>query len=170
MSQTEAGVLIDRNGKPIYWHLPDNRSIALLPDSHELWDQIWRNRRRLLGFAHSHPGCGIPGPSHEDITTFAAIESALGKRLIWWIVSEDAVVELVWTGPDRLCYDYQGKTFSWVLELRGKRMLSWVQELRDLSGFPHWVHNDPSVVDCVAKQIADVEDERILTELENVVR
>ena len=42
----------------------------------------------LAGVAHSHPGGGIPTPSWEDLTTFAAVEDGLGQRLVWWIVSE----------------------------------------------------------------------------------
>lgn len=105
----EAGVLVDLACEPIYWHLPLDRSGGALPDSRPLWDVIWENRERLLGFAHSHPGSGIPGPSHEDVTTFAAVEAALGKRLVWWITSADSFVELCWAGPGKLDYD----TGSW---------------------------------------------------------
>lgn len=100
----EAGVLVDLDCEPIHWHLPAGRHGGALPDSRELWDIIWANRDRLLGFAHSHPGSGTPGPSHEDLTTFAAIEAALGKRLVWWITSQDTFVELCWVGPQRLAY------------------------------------------------------------------
>jgi proteasome lid subunit RPN8/RPN11 len=119
----ETGALIDFDGEPIYWHTPNGRSGASLPDSRELWNIIWENRNKLLGFAHSHPGCGIPGPSYEDVTTFSAIELALGKRLVWWIVSCDGFVELVWIGPDELHYGIRPhkrrpSSYSWVLKLR----------------------------------------------------
>jgi hypothetical protein len=100
----EAGVLVDLDCEPIYWHLPENRNTVALPDSRPLWDVIWENRERISGFAHSHPGSGEPGPSYEDVTTFSAIEAALGKRLIWWIVSSDSWVELIWVGPGKLNY------------------------------------------------------------------
>jgi len=107
----EAGVLVMRAGTSggvhLYWHLPQNRTVASLPDSRDLWDAFWDNRRELLGFAHSHPGGGIPGPSHTDVTTFAAVEDALGVRLDWWITSDDHVVVCQWVGPDRLNYKVQ---------------------------------------------------------------
>ena len=121
----EAGVLVDLNGEPIYWHLPADRSGGALPDSRPLWDVIWENRDRLLGFAHSHPGSGAPGPSYEDVTTFAAIEAALGERLVWWITSADQFVELRWVGPDKLHYRAWPRIYE----------PSWVQRLRDESEY-----------------------------------
>ena len=85
----EVGVLIDLEGQPIYWHLPEDRSSGALPDSRNLWDVIWENRDKVSGFAHTHPGYGKPGPSYTDITTFAAIETGLGRRLHWWIATGD---------------------------------------------------------------------------------
>lgn len=119
----EAGVVIGLDGQPIYWHLPENRSVAYLPDSQKLWDVIWENRNNILGYAHSHPGGGTPGPSHEDITTFSAIELALGKRLKWWIISQDfssSVIRLRWIGPNK--YDYAG-------QLDSREKLDWWEEL-----------------------------------------
>jgi len=101
----EAGVLVDREGKPLFWHIPTDRSVAYLPDSRTLWDVIWDNRDRVLGFAHSHPGSGVPGPSYEDVTTFNGVETALGRRIIWWITSSTHLVHIVWQGPDK--YDYR---------------------------------------------------------------
>ena len=119
----ETGVLVSITGEPIYWHLPPGRNSAYLPDSRNLWEVIWENRDNVLGFAHSHPGSGIPGPSWEDLTTFAAVEAALGKRLCWWITSEDGVILLTWQGDSR--YNYG------VSEMMGP--LNWLEELRDLS-------------------------------------
>lgn len=85
----EVGVLFDRDHQPIFWHEPPGRSMVAIPDSRTLWEALWENRERVLGFAHSHPGRGEPSPSHEDLTTFAAVERALGRPLAWWIVSED---------------------------------------------------------------------------------
>ena len=100
----EAGLVIV-SGVPAYLHLPAGRSAGGLPDSRDLWDVLWKHRlEKDLGFAHSHPGSGAPLPSHTDLTTFAAIESGLGRRLRWWITSADATTELEWRGPDRLFY------------------------------------------------------------------
>lgn len=118
----EAGVLLDRDGNPLHWHLPPNRSGAFLPDSRDLWDIIWENRKNLSGFAHSHPGFGVPLPSYTDLTTFAAVEAGLGQRLDWWIVSGD---KLSLTG-------YDGDTY---ITLSRSECPSWMEELRKLSNY-----------------------------------
>jgi hypothetical protein len=118
----EAGVVIDKNGSPLFWHLPEGRTGGSLPDSRTLWQVLWDafQEDTLRGFAHSHPGSGVPGPSYSDVTTFAAVEAALGKRLDWWITSSDHVVEVCWAGPDKLSYRSTIVTEapSWVAELR----------------------------------------------------
>jgi hypothetical protein len=107
----EAGVVLGFDEEPLYWHTPPGRSGGSLPDSRSLWDVLWEHRDDLMGFAHTHPGAGVPGPSHTDLTTFAAVEAGLGVRLLWWIVSSDHVVvlhrvdgnyvsERVWNEPD----------------------------------------------------------------------
>jgi hypothetical protein len=116
----EAGLVVDLDGEPLHWHLPPGRSGGSLPDSRELWDVIWANRQRISGIAHSHPGHGIPGPSHQDVTTFSAVDLALGRRLQWWITSADRVVLVRWRGPGS--YDYETEPLEsdprWVDELR----------------------------------------------------
>lgn len=94
----EAGVVIDVLGNPIYWHTPDDRTGGSLPDSVTLWNVLWEANKlyqrspiehgALLGFAHTHPGRGYPAPSREDLTTFDAVERAIGRPLHWWIFSE----------------------------------------------------------------------------------
>jgi hypothetical protein len=116
----EAGVVVDLEGEALFWHLPPGRSAGALPDSRELWDVIWENRQRIAGIAHSHPGSGVPAPSYEDVTTFSAVDLALGRRLDWWITSTDHVVLLRWHGPGP--YDYAAERLDsdprWVAELR----------------------------------------------------
>ncbi len=116
----EAGVLIDRRGA-FYWHVPENRAGGSLPDSRRLWEIIWINRAILVGFAHSHPGEGVPGPSYEDVTTFSAIELGLGRRLVWWITSKDQCVVIRWAGPDKYHYVASPVTDepAWLNSLRG---------------------------------------------------
>ena len=116
----EAGVLVDLDCEPIHWHSPHDRNTGALPDSRQLWDIIWENRARGMGFAHSHPGSGFPSPSMEDLTTFAAIEAALGKRLVWWIVSEDMWAEFCWVGPARFVYKTGPNMYQplWIERLR----------------------------------------------------
>jgi proteasome lid subunit RPN8/RPN11 len=88
----EAGAVISINSEVIFWHLPAGRTAVSIPDTRMLWDVLWDNRKVLAGFAHSHPGYGVPVPSGTDITTFLAIEQALGRRLQWWITSEDRLI------------------------------------------------------------------------------
>jgi proteasome lid subunit RPN8/RPN11 len=118
----EAGVVITEAG-PIFWHLPAGRTGGYIPDSRKLWDVLLEHAdAELLGFAHSHPGSGVPGPSHTDITTFAAIEAGLGRRLDWWITSSDHIIHLRWCGPGRLEYE------AAVVE-----ELDWASQLRNYS-------------------------------------
>lgn len=120
----EVGVVIALDGSALHWHMPPGRSSVALPDSPDLWDVIWENRNNLLGIAHSHPGNGVPGPSWEDITTFASIEAGLGRRLRWWITSGDRFAEFYWTGPEK--YDYTGREVS----TRKEVSYLWLPELR----------------------------------------
>lgn len=117
----EAGAVVAKDGSVLHWHLPSGRDGGSLPDSRELWDVIWDNRENLIGIAHSHPGKGVPGPSYTDVTTFAAIESALGRRLSWWITSEDRLVVAKWKGPGRLTYEarLEEDCPPWLKQLRG---------------------------------------------------
>ena len=121
----ETGVLVDWDCHPIHWHLPVDRSAVHLADSRDLWDVIWERRAEVLGFAHSHPGMGIPAPSMEDLTTFSAVELALGRRLVWWITSGDEFIEISWTGPNKLSYRSGPKMYD----------PEWLGKLRELSGF-----------------------------------
>ena len=131
----EAGVVVDREGRAFHWHLPVGRSAGSLPDHPaqlrsditeaefrrvNLWYVLWENRDIISGFAHSHPGGGIPGPSHEDLTTFAAVEAGLGQRLDWWITSDHAMVVCRWIGPAKHAYKVERLATepSWVPELR----------------------------------------------------
>ncbi len=126
----EAGVLVRTDGSPIYWHLPYTRSSVYLPDSQELWEVIWQNRQDVLGFAHSHPGSGLPRPSMEDLTTFRAVDIALGRPLLWWITSVDRVVEL-----QKL--DWKEKDLSYYLadHPQDQHIEQWLEELREKSKY-----------------------------------
>lgn len=125
----EAGVVI-AGGKPVFWHLPKGRSAGSLPDSRDLWDVLWEHRETLDGFAHSHPGSGWPGPSQTDVTTFLAVERALGRRLKWWITSRTNMILLTWGGskPGDLVYD--------TTSIDGPEEPSWVWKLREHSYVP----------------------------------
>jgi hypothetical protein len=121
----ETAVAVDRSGLPLYWHCPMGRSSAFLPDSRTLWDVMWTHRGSLLGVAHTHPGSGPTRPSWTDLTTFAAVEAALGKRLIWWIASETHLAAFSYIGPGE--HDYARCT------LEPGDGDDWLDHLRDLS-------------------------------------
>ncbi|MGH9918089.1 MAG: hypothetical protein ACRD6W_04350 [Nitrososphaerales archaeon] len=138
----EAGVVIDKNGKPLKWHNPDGASGGHLPDeqrffpkelsgARELWEFFDKNWRDIQGFAHSHPE-GIPEPSMMDVTTFAGIELGLDLRFDWWIVTRKVAVAR-WAGPG--VYDYrvelleQDPTWASELRLRSRRTNNVRKEL-----------------------------------------
>ena len=119
----EAGVVLSLEGSPLYWHVPEGRTVGSLPDSRRLWEVLWHRRRDISGFAHSHPGATVVRPSHVDLTSFAAIEAAIGRRLVWPIVGARSMVRVRWGGPGRLDY-------RWLL---APREPVWTGELRRLS-------------------------------------
>lgn len=122
----EAGLVIATDLITVlHEHVPQGRSAGHLPDEPDLWyNVLWPRRNEIAGIAHSHPGCGLPGPSYEDLTTFEAIESAYGRRLTWWIASSDMLITLRWYGPRPL--DYVG--------CRLHIEPAWTGRLRELSG------------------------------------
>jgi len=92
----EAGLVFSKCGGHLYWHVPADRSQVLLPDSSSLWDVLWASREILGGFAHTHPWDGPAAPSQTDLTSFVAIESGLGRRLLWPIVTFTDVQFVYW--------------------------------------------------------------------------
>lgn len=119
----EAAVLLDYDGNVLYEHVPSDRGAAVLPDSGALWRAIVKYGNRVAGVAHSHPGSGVPYPSHEDLTTFAAVEGPFGiaRRIVWPIITCDVVIAVEWYGPDRLDYAITGprNNFApWTVTLR----------------------------------------------------
>lgn len=121
----EALLVIGQDGEIICQHSPLFSSV-FIPDSRNLWEIIWENREKVAGIAHSHPGTGIPFPSREDLTTFAALEAGLGKRLNWWITSKSDCILVNWQGPNT--YDYSIPVNS----LNEDKMV-WLEELRRIS-------------------------------------
>lgn len=66
-------------------------SAGSLPDSRARWEAIWRHKDELEELSHSHP-VGPLGFSHEDETTMAALESALGKPLRFSVVAPGGMI------------------------------------------------------------------------------
>jgi len=123
----ETGLVFDRFGAPIFWHVPPDRSCGALPDSRALWDVLWESRGFLGGVAHTHPWHCAAAPSTTDVTTFAAVEAGLGQRLVWPIVTFTEVGYFRWIGPGRLDYgDLEHRRFRIHKEN--------IKKLRELSG------------------------------------
>lgn len=135
----EAGVVIAR-GRPIFWHLPHGRTMGSLPDSRDLWGVLWEHRHELDGFAHSHPGSGFPGPSGTDLSTFLAIEAALGRRLKWWITSSTNTIILKWDGLAGTTYKPENPRISGLVYvtdfLHESEEPEWIYKLREHSYVP----------------------------------
>jgi len=120
----EVGCVINLEGRAMYWHEPQDRSVASIPDSRSLWDILWENRVLVSGFAHTHPGLGPAVPSSTDLSTFKAIEAGLGMRLEWWIATGDQIALIRWTSSR-----------GYVASTPPYEQL-WLAELRIRSGFP----------------------------------
>lgn len=124
----ETGVVINVHGEPIHWHEPAGRSGGSLPDSRSLWDVLWQAHQAgwLAGFAHTHPGTGVPGPSQTDVSTFVAIENALGRTLNWWIASADRMVIVRKSTMDSI----PGREIFASTQIMVENEPIWVAELR----------------------------------------
>lgn len=102
---TETALVFDVEGNTIAIHEPPCRTGSFIPDSFNLYEVLWGNRHRLGGVAHTHPWYGPAWYSEEDRTTFSAVDLALGKRLVWVVVTFSEAVYYKWHGPGR--YDYE---------------------------------------------------------------
>jgi protein-tyrosine-phosphatase len=80
----EVCFLIGRKGE-LLWSDASSSPLAL-PDSRERWEAIWKHRAELAEIAHSHP-LGPEQFSAEDTSTMRALDDALGKKLIFSLVT-----------------------------------------------------------------------------------
>ncbi len=76
-----------------------SHSPSALPDSRARWEAIWSRRETLVEVAHSHP-VGPSRFSREDETTMAALTGALGRPLIFSVVSPSGMVRRAEDGDD----------------------------------------------------------------------
>ena len=74
-------------------------SQAAIPDSRKRWQAIWENRADLTEIVHTHPG-GLLRFSGADLTTMQAVEAALGKPIMWSIVTGEGFLSRL-NGEDR---------------------------------------------------------------------
>ncbi len=80
----EVCFLIGRGGAILHADASDDP--AALPDSRARWEAIWAHRDALEIIAHSHP-LGPARFSREDLTTMAALDSALGRPVRYIVVA-----------------------------------------------------------------------------------
>ncbi|MEM6293293.1 MAG: Mov34/MPN/PAD-1 family protein [Myxococcota bacterium] len=74
----------------VLWSDASTSPVAL-PDSRGRWDVIWRLRETIVEIVHTHP-LGGAAFSSEDETTMAALNSALGRDLIYSIVTPTVMI------------------------------------------------------------------------------
>lgn len=80
----EVCFLIGQRGQ-LLWSDASTSPVAL-PDSRVRWQRIWGARDELVHIAHSHP-LGGAAFSSIDETTMSALDTALGRRLIYSVTT-----------------------------------------------------------------------------------
>lgn len=101
----------------IVLHEEASTSPIALPDARSRWERIWELRDEIVELSHSHP-LGPLGFSDVDESTMAALESALGKKIVFSVVAPEATVRR----------DLDGKTSIVAVEP------PWAARMRELSG------------------------------------
>jgi hypothetical protein len=122
----ETAMVFDKEGKPIFWLGPKGATGGYIPDSRILWDRVWDARDTVGGVIHTHPWSGSPNPSYKDVTTFHAMETGLGKRLLWAIATMDQV----------RIFKFDGSYYAPAEDVSFEEESYWinaVRELRELS-------------------------------------
>jgi hypothetical protein len=89
VSAREVFFLIGPAGRIL--HRDEGSSAAFIPDSRERWEVIWSEREQLVEIAHSHP-LGPFAFSSEDESTMSAIASALGRTIVFSVVTSRAML------------------------------------------------------------------------------
>lgn len=77
-------------GDVVLWSDASTSPVAL-PDSRVRWQAIWSRREQLVEIAHTHP-LGGAHFSSTDESTMTALDSGLGRRLIYSVVTPDAML------------------------------------------------------------------------------
>jgi hypothetical protein len=77
-------------GGSILWADASESPVAL-PDSRDRWEAIWELRHDLYEIAHSHP-VGPSAFSAEDLSTMAALDAALGRKLRYSVVAPRTMI------------------------------------------------------------------------------
>jgi len=129
----ETAMVFDLHGDVLHWHEPPGRSGSYIPDSKDLWDVLWKNRRLLGGVAHVHPWRGSAWPSDMDTSTFKAVEDGLGRRLLWPIVTFTELSYWGWVGDVTRSAEW-AKFHTSALFAQCKHWDQNIKELRRRSG------------------------------------
>ncbi|MBL9021307.1 MAG: Mov34/MPN/PAD-1 family protein [Myxococcales bacterium] len=116
MTVREVFFLIGEGGAVL--HRDDGESASHIADSRARWEAIWENRDQLVELAHSHPA-GPLAFSHEDETTMAALASALGKPLVFSVVTPGGMLRRQGGADERV-----------------ESEPGWADDLRRASGLP----------------------------------
>jgi hypothetical protein len=77
----------------ILWADASGDPVAL-PDRRSRWEAIWDLREQIVEIAHTHP-LGGAAFSTEDQTTMQALDSALGRKLRYAVVTPDVLLRRV---------------------------------------------------------------------------
>lgn len=85
----EVCMVID--GRDAICYADASTSPLALPDSRDRWQAIWQLRDQVATIAHSHP-YGPEAFSDEDLSTMAAIDSALGRSLRYCVVTPETTI------------------------------------------------------------------------------
>jgi hypothetical protein len=116
MPLREVFFLVGDGGKVLY--RDDGESATRIADSRTRWEAIWAHRDELVELAHSHP-VGPLAFSSEDETTIVALESALGRRLVFSVVAADGMIRRQGGADERV-----------------ESEPGWADDLRRASGLP----------------------------------
>jgi hypothetical protein len=74
----------------VLWSDASTSPVAL-PDSRARWQAIWSRREQIVEIAHTHPLGGAHFSSIDE-TTMTALDSGLGRRLIYSVVTPDQML------------------------------------------------------------------------------
>jgi hypothetical protein len=85
----EVFFLIGPGGSILY--RDDGTGPTFIPDSRARWEAIWARRDEIEELCHSHPA-GPLAFSREDETTMAALETALGRSLVFSVVAPGGMI------------------------------------------------------------------------------
>ena len=85
-------------GDVVLWCDASDSPVAI-PDARERWEAIWSRRELVVEIAHTHPLGGLHFSSTDE-GTMEALDAALGRKLIYSVVTPDAMLRRTWPDPE----------------------------------------------------------------------